>query len=33
MGAFGHSRMQEFILGGATKYVLDHATLPLFMSH
>jgi len=33
MGAFGHSRMKEFLLGGATKEVLDHSTLPLFMSH
>lgn len=33
MGAFGHSRMKEFLLGGATKEVLDSSTLPLFMSH
>lgn len=33
MGAFGHSRMQEFILGGATKEILDRSTIPLFMSH
>jgi nucleotide-binding universal stress UspA family protein len=33
MGAFGHSRMKEFLLGGATKEVLDRSTLPLFMSH
>jgi nucleotide-binding universal stress UspA family protein len=33
MGAFGHSRMQEFILGGATKEILDRSTTPLFMSH
>jgi len=32
MGAFGHSRMKEFLLGGATKEVLDNSTLPLFMS-
>jgi nucleotide-binding universal stress UspA family protein len=33
MGAFGHSRMQEFILGGATKELLDKSTIPLLMSH
>jgi nucleotide-binding universal stress UspA family protein len=33
MGAFGHSRMQEFMLGGATKELLDKSTIPLFMSH
>ena len=30
MGAFGHSRMKEFLLGGATKEVLDRSPLPLF---
>ena len=33
MGAFGHSRAKEFILGGATKELLDTSTIPLFMSH
>jgi nucleotide-binding universal stress UspA family protein len=33
MGAFGHSRAREFVLGGATKELLDAAALPLFMSH
>ncbi len=33
MGAFGHSRLQEFLLGGATKEVLDKSTVPLLMSH
>ncbi len=33
MGAFGHSRLQEFLLGGATKEVLDKSTIPLLMSH
>lgn len=33
MGAFGHSRTRQFLLGGATKGVLDDATLPLLMSH
>jgi len=33
MGAYGHSRMQEFLLGGATREILDRSTLPLLMSH
>lgn len=33
MGAFTHSRMREFILGGATKYVLTHAHIPVLMTH
>ena len=33
MGAYGHSRVREFVLGGATASVLQHALLPIFMSH
>lgn len=33
MGAFGHSRLQEFVLGGATRGMLDASPVPLFMSH
>lgn len=33
MGAFGHSRIREFVLGGATRSVLDHPMLPIFLSH
>lgn len=33
MGAFGHSRLREFILGGATKELLETSNIPLFMSH
>jgi len=33
MGAFGHSRLQEFLLGGATKSVLAGTPRPVFMSH
>lgn len=33
LGAFGHSRLQEFLLGGATKALLDTSTIPLLMSH
>ncbi|MEO5806444.1 universal stress protein [Devosia sp.] len=33
MGAFGHSRVREFILGGATRAVLLDVRLPVFFSH
>jgi len=33
MGGYGHSRMREFILGGATREVLETMTLPVLMSH
>lgn len=33
MGAYGHSRMREFILGGVTRHVLKTMTLPVLMSH
>lgn len=33
MGAFGHSRVQQFILGGATRGVLNNPRLPILMSH
>ncbi len=33
MGAYGHSRLQELILGGATKHVLQHTQIPLLMVH
>ncbi len=33
MGAFGHSRLQEFVLGGATRELLNKSTIPLLMSH
>jgi len=33
MGAYGHSRLREFVFGGATRLVLDRMTLPVFMSH
>ena len=28
MGAYGHSRFRELILGGVTRHVLSHATVP-----
>lgn len=33
MGAYGHSRLREFILGGMTRTMLESMTLPVFMSH
>lgn len=33
MGAFGHSRLRERVLGGATRHVLDHMQLPVFLVH
>jgi nucleotide-binding universal stress UspA family protein len=33
MGAFHHSRMRQFILGGVTATMLEAATIPLFMAH
>ena len=32
MGAYGHSRMKELILGGATRTVLNSMTVPVLMS-
>jgi nucleotide-binding universal stress UspA family protein len=33
MGAYGHSRFREAILGGATRNLLEHATVPVLMAH
>jgi nucleotide-binding universal stress UspA family protein len=33
MGGYGHSRLREFILGGATRGILSSMTLPVLMSH
>lgn len=32
-GAYGHSRTFEIVLGGATKWLLEHAAIPVLMSH
>ncbi len=32
-GAYGHSRFREALLGGATRDLLAHATVPLLMAH
>lgn len=33
MGAYGHSRFREAILGGATRYMLEQAEIPVLMAH
>ena len=33
MGGYGHSRLREFILGGATRGILTTMTIPTLMSH
>jgi nucleotide-binding universal stress UspA family protein len=33
MGGFGHSRLRDFILGGATKGVFSDLRLPVLLSH
>jgi nucleotide-binding universal stress UspA family protein len=33
MGCYGHSRLREFILGGASRDLLAGMTLPVLMSH
>jgi nucleotide-binding universal stress UspA family protein len=32
-GGYGHSRWRELILGGVTRHLLTHATVPVLMSH
>jgi nucleotide-binding universal stress UspA family protein len=33
MGAWGHSRLRERVLGGVTRHVLKQMTVPVLMSH
>jgi nucleotide-binding universal stress UspA family protein len=33
MGAYGHTRLRELVLGGATRTLLRHMTVPVLMSH
>ena len=33
MGGYGHSRLHEFVLGGATRGILSTMTVPVFISH
>jgi len=33
MGCYGHSRLREFVFGGATRYFLKNMSVPVLMSH
>jgi nucleotide-binding universal stress UspA family protein len=33
MGAYGHSRLRELLLGGATRSLLRSMTVPTLISH
>ncbi len=33
MGAYGHTRFRELVLGGATRHVLLNSEIPILMSH
>jgi nucleotide-binding universal stress UspA family protein len=33
MGAYGHSRFREMLMGGVTNYMLETADIPLLLSH
>ena len=33
MGAYGHTRLRELVLGGATRTILESMTLPVLMAH
>lgn len=32
-GAYGHARWRELVLGGVTRHLLRHMTVPVFLSH
>ena len=33
IGGYGHSRLREWVLGGATRHLLQHMTVPTLLSH
>jgi nucleotide-binding universal stress UspA family protein len=33
MGAWGHSRIAELVLGGTTRHLFQHSDLPLLVAH
>ena len=33
MGGYGHSRIRDFVMGGATEGVLKALTMPVMLSH
>jgi nucleotide-binding universal stress UspA family protein len=33
IGAYGQSRLRELVMGGVTRHIIDHADMPVFMTH
>jgi nucleotide-binding universal stress UspA family protein len=33
MGAYGQSRRRELVMGGVTQHIIDHADLPVLLTH
>ncbi len=33
MGAYGHSRLKELVMGGASRTVIDTMTMPVMLPH
>jgi nucleotide-binding universal stress UspA family protein len=33
MGAYGHSRLREMVLGGVTRSILGDAAIPVLLMH
>jgi nucleotide-binding universal stress UspA family protein len=33
MGGYGHSRLREMLVGGATRHILEHLTVPVLFAH
>ena len=33
MGGYGHSRLREMLVGGATRSILEHMTVPILFAH
>ncbi len=33
MGAYGHSRLREILVGGVTRHVFEHTTIPVVLCH
>jgi nucleotide-binding universal stress UspA family protein len=33
LGAYTHSRVREFLLGGVTRHMIEHARLPVLLAH
>jgi nucleotide-binding universal stress UspA family protein len=33
MGGYAHSRLREMLIGGATRHVFEHMTMPVLFAH